>query len=253
MMAAAFTILHTNDFHNKLGTQQIETIRRLQEVAGEECVLLDAGDAVSAGNVGLRIGGEPILTAMSDLGYAAMALGNREFHISDGIFRHKIGKAKFPILCANMKYRESRTDELPTKSHVVILSRAGLRIGVFGLTVPMVTHCMAARHISAFVFDDPLVVAKMQVDILKPLAEIVIMLSHAGFKTDMKIASAISGLDLVIGGHSHVVLGKAEMSGGCPVVQAGSHGRYVGRVQFAQVDGRWAMEGSELIAVNAVT
>src|SRR6266567_4545120 len=69
------TIIHTNDFHGRLTEAEAERLAGLRaEHAG--ALLLDSGDAVSAGNLGCRIGGEPILAAMSDLGYDAMTMGN---------------------------------------------------------------------------------------------------------------------------------------------------------------------------------
>ena len=84
-------ILHTNDFHNHFSPAQAETVRRAKDGLND-VLLLDAGDAVSAGNVGVRPGGEPILTRMSDAGYDAMTLGNREFHVADALLRCKPGQ-----------------------------------------------------------------------------------------------------------------------------------------------------------------
>jgi len=98
-------LLHTNDFHNHLTVSQAAFINA-QKQNYENVLLLDAGDAISAGNLGVRPGGEPILTLMSETGYDAMTLGNREFHVSDALLRAKIGKAKFPVLCANMRWKE---------------------------------------------------------------------------------------------------------------------------------------------------
>nr|MDQ3725432.1 hypothetical protein [Actinomycetota bacterium] len=66
-----------------------ERLRRLKE-EHPGALLLDAGDAVSAGNLGFRPGGEPVLEAMTELGYAAMCLGNRETHPRKEIFPYKI-------------------------------------------------------------------------------------------------------------------------------------------------------------------
>ena len=67
------TILHTNDLHGKLSDRAAERIAR-EKASFVNCLLLDAGDAVSSGNVYYRPGGEPVLARMSDLGYDAMAL-----------------------------------------------------------------------------------------------------------------------------------------------------------------------------------
>ena len=98
-----FTLLHTNDFHNQLTEAQANYLRRLRTDLGTEGILLDAGDAVSCGNITYHSGGEPILETMTTVGYDAMTVGNREFHFSRVGFQTTLQRAKFPVLCANIR------------------------------------------------------------------------------------------------------------------------------------------------------
>ncbi len=225
------TILHTNDFHNHLSPAQAARIgaEKAERLArGEDVLLLDSGDAISAGNVGVRPGGEPILTLMSETGYDAMTLGNREFHVADTLLRHKIGCAQFPILCANIRWREDRGETLPVVPSQVFTLPSGLRVGVFGVTVPMVTPRMTARLVSAFVFDDPVAVAQKQSEILRPSVDALIALTHIGLREDERLARACPALDLIIGGHSHHKLFEPSVVEGVPIMQAGWFGHYLG-------------------------
>src|SRR3954447_25215646 len=97
------TIFHTNDLHNRLPEAAAGKIRELLTGTPDPTLLLDAGDAGGSTNITYRPGGEPILDLMSDLGYAAMTVGNRDFHVSRGGFRAKLCRARFPILCANIR------------------------------------------------------------------------------------------------------------------------------------------------------
>jgi len=222
-------ILHTNDFHNHLSAQQAQAIREAKAEL-ENVLLLDAGDAVSAGNIGVRPGGEPILTLMSETGYDAMTMGNREFHVADSLLRLKIGKAAFPILCANMRWRENRGETLPTVPNLVKTLPNGLRVGIFGVTIPMVTPRMTARLVSAFVFDDPVIIAREQISALRAETDVVIALTHIGLREDERLAAACPELDLIIGGHSHAVLEEPKIVNGVPIVQAGWFGHHLGRM-----------------------
>src|SRR5437016_10023338 len=96
-------LLHTNDFHNHLLSAQAARLLALRSELGEGGLLLDAGDAISAGNITYHADGEPILDVMSDCGYDAMTVGNREFHFTAAGFRAKVSKARFPVLCANVR------------------------------------------------------------------------------------------------------------------------------------------------------
>ncbi len=227
-------ILHTNDFHGKLTASGADRLRAaLGDLDGAPYLLLDAGDAVKAGNVGVNPFGEPILETMSELGYHAMTIGNREFHIWQTALETKINRARFPVLCANMRPKNDGDTTLPVQSHTTI-AVGGLTVSVFGVTVPMVTERMAAaKAVSAFLFDDPVAVARKQVANLRYNADILIALTHIGIAPDRNLAEQVPGIDLIIGGHTHVVLEQPEIVNGVPILQAGSHARYFGHTELS--------------------
>src|SRR5439155_3640467 len=111
------TILHTNDFHNHLTEAQASKLAARRRQLGDSGLLLDAGDAVSSGNITFKPAGEPILDLMSDAGYDAMTVGNREFHFSQAGFCAKVSRARFPILCANVRAQDGKT-RLPVVASV---------------------------------------------------------------------------------------------------------------------------------------
>ena len=222
------TILHTNDFHGKLSDALADRIAR-EKSSAEHCILLDAGDAVSSGNIYYRPGGEPVLARMSDLGYDAMAIGNREFHFLGPGLKSKVKLARFPILCANL---QSELDLGPSVVPSVILD-VGMRVGIFGLTVPMVTKRMMVSKLSPFWFEDPIETAKGLVPKLRSGCELLIALTHIGLKADMELARLVPGIDIIVGGHSHATLDKPEVVGQTTIVQAGSWGRFLGRVDVS--------------------
>ncbi|MEY3018239.1 MAG: hypothetical protein RL336_1374, partial [Pseudomonadota bacterium] len=67
-------------------------------------------------------------------------------------------------------------------------------------------------------------------------AQVVILLSHNGADTDIKLASRVSGLDAIMGGHTHDAMPQAipvQNSGGTTLVtNAGSNGKYLGVLDF---------------------
>jgi len=250
------TILHTNDFHNRLTPEQYDSLHSLFTRLPDPRLLLDAGDAGGSTNVTFRIAGEPILDRMSDLGYSAMTVGNRDFHVSRLGLRSKLFRARFPILCANIRPSKERlsgsepsrddpladsvaTDEPAIRSHVV-LEIDNWRVLVFGLTVPMVTERMWERKLSAYIFDPPLRAAERilprLIERVKP--DLTIALTHIGLRLDRELAATNLGVDLIIGGHSHETLPEGERMGDSLIVQAGSHGRYAGIVEAELADGR---------------
>ena len=222
------TILHTNDLHGKLSDRAAERIAREKSTA-EYCLLLDGGDAIASGNIYYRPGGEPILARMSELGYDAIAMGNREFHFLGPGLKSKVKLARFPILCANL-HSELELGQLVLPS---VVFEVGMKVGVFGLTVPMITKRMMVSKLSPFWFEDPVETARDLVPGLKNQVDLLIALTHVGLKADMELAQSVPGIDIIVGGHTHAVLDKPVVVGETSIVQAGAWGRYLGRVDVS--------------------
>ena len=255
-MSQRVTILHTNDFHNQLSEDQAQTIRRAKIDRGPDVVLIDSGDAISAGNIGFRTGGEPILTLMSDIGYDAMTMGNREFHVAEAVLRHKIGNAGFPVLCANMRYKGldgAPVRALPVEPYRISVLPCGARVGIIGVTVPMVTSRMTARHVSAYLFDDPVDVVKRIAGELRPKVDILIALTHIGIKADESLAESCTELDLIVSGHTHLLINAGDRKSGVPIVQAGWFGHYYGVVEFNLGAGRPRISRSDILPLKPAT
>jgi len=223
------TVFHTNDLHNALDERRASRLKALKDETPNS-ILLDAGDAVSAGNIGVRPGGEPILRLMSRAGYDAMTMGNREFHFVGFCLRRKIGLAEFPVLCANVR-PAGPGKQVPLRPWIE-KEVAGLRVAIFGLTLPMITERMLARKVSALVFDDPTETAARLVPELRRNHDLVIALTHIGLSSDLRLAKGVPGIDLIVGGHSHSRLEAPEMVGHTAIVHAGWWGHCFGRVEL---------------------
>jgi 5'-nucleotidase len=225
-------ILHTNDMHNVLARDEQRAARLMEIVEAERAnppvLLLDAGDAIGAGNLTFNPAGEAILERMTTIGYHAMTIGNREFHLTEIGFTTKLNRARFPVLCANIRARGNA--RLPVRSHLILETPVG-RVGIFGVTVPMITERMLSHHVSAYVFDDPIRVGAEMAERLRPQVDLLIALTHIGLKQDIELAKRAPQIDLIIGGHSHSVLEEPQREGRVAIVQAGSYARFVGRVE----------------------
>jgi len=242
-------IIHTNDFHDRLTEAAADRLAGLKRelMTSGGGLLLDAGDAGGAGNLTFHSGGELILERMSRIGYDAMTVGNRDFHLTRVGFRCKLSRATFPILCANVyptpmpseadlsteSYTRERTDELPVHRYIVRETN-GWRVVILGLTVPMITPQMLSRKVSAYVFEAPLRCAQRLVPLLRDryMPDLLIALTHIGSTRDQELAAAVPGIDLIIGGHSHTVLNEGIRVENTLIVQAGSRGSHVGRIEI---------------------
>jgi 2',3'-cyclic-nucleotide 2'-phosphodiesterase (5'-nucleotidase family) len=106
----------------------------------------------------------------------------------------------------------------------------GLRIGILGVMVPMVTERMkASLAASAFVWDQPVPCAVRLAEELRPRVDLLIALTHIGIAKDRELAAATDLIDIILGGHSHTVLNVPEKVGRTWIAQGGSHARFAGR------------------------
>ncbi len=147
-------IFHTSDLHNRLRPAAAERIAALKR-GHPGALLLDAGDAIAAGNLGFSPGGEPILRLMAEVGYDAMAMGNRESHPNRAVLSKKLRDASFPILAANLT--PSRPPLPPTvKPYVIFLGPP--RVAVIGLAPQITKPRSAWARVTSFTFEDPVAV-----------------------------------------------------------------------------------------------
>jgi 2',3'-cyclic-nucleotide 2'-phosphodiesterase (5'-nucleotidase family) len=224
---AAFTFFHTADLHNRLSPAAARRLADLKR-RHEGALLLDAGDAIGAGNLTFRPGGEPILRRMAEIGYDAMTMGNRESHPLRRLLERKLRDAAFPVLAANMR---SQRQPLPpsVRPHAIFDTAAG-RVAVIGLAPQMTRANSLWSRLTDYVFDDAIATAEETSARLRGEVDVVICLSHCGERIDAEIA-ALEGVDLVLGGHTHAER-VSQRSGQALVVHPGHHGGHVAQTQM---------------------
>ncbi len=229
-------ILHTNDFHNRMPPRAAEHIKKSK--ADMQAVLLDAGDAISAGNI-VYNPCEPILEKMTSIGYDAMCMGNREFHFTRVGFETKVKDAGFPVLCANVHPKHE--GDRPVVDWIM-LERGDKKIAVAGLTVPMITPTMKSAMVSSWLFEPPLQAARRVASaVMLEKPDLLVFLTHIGIAQDRLLANAVPKIDLIIGGHTHTTLETGERVNNTLIVQTGAYCRNLGIVD-------WNTETGELTA-----
>ncbi|MEL0638832.1 bifunctional metallophosphatase/5'-nucleotidase [Marinomonas sp. TI.3.20] len=155
----------------------------------------------------------------NELNFDAMVIGNHEFDTGDECLSEFINDINFPIICSNLNLPSSGT---PLNKHnsrklickrnsdyelpYLIVTKNNTSLAVIGLTIDSM-HEIASPS-DGLKFEDPIIVARQTVERIKAEHEFpIIVLSHLGFDKDCKLASLVSDIDLIVGGHSHTILG----------------------------------------------
>ncbi len=214
-------ILHTNDFHGALDDTRERQLAGLREQA--DCYF-DCGDCIKAGNLAVPLRADPAWQRLDRLRCTASVLGNRETHVLRGAFDKKIEGASHPILCANVRLKSG---ERPFPGSLQ-LDVAGIKVGVIGVMVAMVTERMATQGASAYLWDPPIPTATALAEEFRPQVDCLIALTHIGLKQDREMAARCGLFDLILGAHSHDALQEPVVIGRTAICQTGSHGRYAG-------------------------
>jgi 5'-nucleotidase len=178
---------------------------------------------------------------MNLLDYDAMAIGNHEFDDGESTLEAFVSGLNFPVLSANVDYSAFPTiDEIITPTTIVEVN--GQQIGIIGLTTP--DSNVTSSPSDAIVFNEDLVTITQQYVAELEAAGVnkIVLLTHIGVAFDAAIAPQLTGVDIIVGGHSHTLLsntytdGEAEYpmeftsTDGNPIlyVQAGEKNIYLG-------------------------
>ncbi|MDW8051114.1 MAG: metallophosphoesterase [Armatimonadota bacterium] len=242
-MPQRIALIHTNDAHNRWNAAFVERLRTLK--AQHHALLLDSGDCIRAGNLGIPLQPEPAWAWMQQAGYDAIALGNREFHLTVAGLLAKTRRAPAPLLCANLRPKQPDTP-LPVQA-VWQTVHAGVRVAVLGLTVPMITPQMYSAALSAYVFDPPIETARAWVARLRPEADLLIALTHIGITQDRLLAEACPELDVILGGHSHTPIHPPEQVNGVWISQSPPFCKGAVLLELERAGTRWALREALLV------
>jgi len=243
------SVLHTNDVHGHIAPERVEgwrersggaavlagcirAIRAENQESGIPTLLLDAGDIFMGTPEGNVSRGKAVTEVMNEVGYDAMAVGNHEFDLGVDVLEGLATSARFPILGANVI--SSVTGRLPPSLKAYLIKECGpLRVGIIGVITEQTPVIVMPGRTEKIIFRDPREAARSCVAALNEKGvNFIILLSHCGFEEDKKLASAVGGIGVVIGAHSHDLVRRPARirSTGTLICQAGASGQYLGRL-----------------------
>ena len=218
-------IMHSNDVHGQIdGYAYIAALKTELAGRGAEVILADAGD-FSQGDPYVSLSkGATAVEMMNAAGYTVVTLGNHEIDYGYAQMVENLSKAEFKVVCANITENGKASFD-PT---FVYETKSGVKIGFFGLETPEAkTKSNPALTVGMDVLGntngktDLYDCAKAQVAALKEAgADLVIALTHLGVDDESApdghrsadLFANVTGIDLIIDGHSHTVMTAGEES-----------------------------------------
>jgi 2',3'-cyclic-nucleotide 2'-phosphodiesterase (5'-nucleotidase family) len=225
-------------------------------------LLVDVGDTFDGSPVAQITRGQAVVPVLNAMGYDAWTPGNRDFAWPKADFLAVTSQLNFPMVCANLQDATTGDFVFP---RYIIKRVGGLKVAMIGLTTlagggqgfkVLGTTPPANNSLPGSFAIEPEISALAAEIRAQENPDLVILLSHMGFYQDQKFASRSTGIDVIVGAHTHhnvkaaPVVANLDGSRDVIVVQAGSHGKYLGRLQLRVKDQKVVDYSNELIRVS---
>lgn len=218
-------------------------VKRLK-ASRPNALLLDGGDSWQGSATALWTAGQDMVEASLALGVDVMT-GHWEFTYGAERVLHVVRndfKDKVAFVAQNIVRHDS---EDPVFDAYVIREQNGIPVAIIGQAFPYTPKANGAQFTPDWEFGiDEVRLQAVADEVRNKGAQVVVLLSHNGMDIDLKLAARISGIDMILGGHTHdgvPVPSVVQNPGGATIVtNAGSHGKFLAAIDFDVKHGRVA-------------
>ncbi len=259
------TILHTNDSHGHPapfiyqskkdvgGIPARYTLIKEIKSKYENVIVLDAGDVNSGLAISNLFFAEPDFILMREAGYDAMVVGNHEFDYPLSIIREQEKWFGKPFLSANIIDNTGK----PIFQPYSIINIKGTKVGILGLTTEYTNQIGNPKYVKDISFLNPIETAKKYIKEMQEKTNIIIVLSHLGYRsfgqdriTSEELALKVDDIDVIIDGHTNEIYEKPFKVGNAIINCARKFGLYLGKVDLEFIDGKVVNFSGETIPIN---
>lgn len=219
------TVLHTNDLHahiepsrvgraNYGGYAKQATLIKKYRAEDPNTILLNGGDTFQGTLYFTQYLGLADLSLMNVMGYDGMAVGNHEFDLGPAPLADFAKYATFPLLSANLDVSGEEGLRTTIKPYAV-KQIGGQKIGMIGAVTPDLLS-ISSPGPNVKLIDLYQSINKSINELRGQGVNKIVLLSHLGYDLEKDVAKKCSGLDVIVGGHSHSFLGQPTGIQGFP-------------------------------------
>ncbi len=223
-------------------------IKQIVDERGKDKVLvLDGGDTWVTTAIGLFTDGKAVVDWMNHTGYDLM-VAHWDFTLGKEKFLERLKELKAEFISQNVV--DADFGDLIFKPYS-IREVGGVKLGIIGNSFPYTPIANPREFVEGWSFGVREDQMQKFVDELrnKHKVDAVILLSHDGLPLDVALAKKVKGIDIIISGHTHDITPKPYLVGNTMIVIAGSHGKYVGRLDLDIRNGKIVNYNFKLIPV----
>ena len=230
-------------------------VKRVRDERGGRTLLLDGGDTIQGSATALWSRGEDMVRVSNQLGVEVFTPHWEFIYGLDRVkelFGDREQKGMFSGDFVAHNVAELSSTERPFRPYT-IREVGGARVAVIGQAFPYTPVSHPRRFVPDLTFGIQEDGVQTLVNELRDgkKADLIVLLSHNGVAVDLKLAGRVHGLDIVLGGHTHDALPQPIAVGKTLVVNSGSHGKFLSRLDLDVQHGRLRGYRYRLIPVLA--
>ena len=267
------TLIHTSDIHSRLfpynaqlgqvdaglGLGEANSIvniggaARVSHIVGRErarasrALHLDGGDCFQGAPIFNYYAGEAEIRTMAAMGTDAMIVANHEFDrgaLNLGIQLQQW--ASFPVLAANYQLEDPKQPGASPLGTILkpftTFDLEGLKVGVVGMgNLSSLTSVFDTPNRLGITPLNTVEAAQFYIDLLRPLVDVVVFVTHLGLDVDERMIESTTGIDVVLGGHNHIVLQPPKRVRDCGKSVTDASGAVKHFIEYADPEGSGKM------------
>lgn len=219
------------------GLDRVATVIKAIRADRPDAILLDGGDTWHGSYTCHHSQGQDMVNVMNALKTEAMTF-HWEFTLGSDRVHEIIDTLPFPALGQNIFDAEWDEPADYFKPYT-FFERGGSKIAVIGQAFPYMPIANPGWMFPEYSFGIRDENMQAMVDEVRGLgAELVVVLSHNGFDVDKKMASIVSGIDIILSGHTHDALPEPVLINETVIVASGSNGKFLSRVDLDVRNGK---------------
>ena len=230
------------------GLDRVATVVKSIRADRPDAILLDGGDTWHGSYTCHHTKGQDMVNVMNALNTEAMTF-HWEFTLGSDRVHEIIDTLPFPALGQNIFDAEWDEPAEYFKPYT-FFERGGSKIAVIGQAFPYMPIANPSWMFPEYSFGIRDENMQAMVDEVRGLdADLVVVLSHNGFDVDKKMASIVTGIDIILSGHTHDALPEPVLIDKTIIVASGSNGKFVSRVDLDVRNGQMMGFKHKLIPV----
>ena len=219
------------------GLDRVATVIKAIRADRPDAILLDGGDTWHGSYTCHHSQGQDMVNVMNALKTEAMTF-HWEFTLGSDRVHEIIDTLPFPALGQNI-FDAEWDEPADYFEPYTFFERGGSKIAVIGQAFPYMPIANPGWMFPEYSFGIRDENMQAMVDEVRGLgAELVVVLSHNGFDVDKKMASIVSGIDIILSGHTHDALPEPVLINETVIVASGSNGKFVSRVDLDVRNGK---------------